>query len=242
MKVFLAGTRARLFYPEMFELPYVLESFAYFTERQKRQLKTAKMFMLDSGAFTFMSGNGGDVNFDKYLERYIAFINENDIRYFFELDIDSVVGYETVKDYRRLLERKTGRRCIPVWHKSRGLDEYKRMVKEYDYIAVGGIANGDIKRSEYKYFTPLLNYAHQAGCKVHGLGFTDTGRLHQYPFDSVDSTSWISGSRFGSVYRFNGRRMVATTVEGKRMIDYKIADLHNLREWMKFQKYADSYL
>lgn len=242
MKVFFAGTRARLYYPEAFELPYVLESFAYFSPQQKQQIKTAKMFLLDSGAFTFMSGSGGNVNFDEYLERYIAFINENDIRYFFELDVDAIVGYDKVKEYRRTLERKTGRRCIPVWHKSRGVDEYKRIVKDYDYIAIGGIASGDIKRTEYKYFTPLLNYAHHAGCKVHGLGFTNTELLHKYPFDSVDSTTWISGSRFGSVYRFNGRRMVATNVPCKRMIDYKIVDLHNLREWMKFQKYAEAYL
>ena len=242
MKVFLAATKAKLSFPEVFELPYVLESFAYFVPQQVQQVKNTKMFLLDSGAFTFMSGNGGKVNFDEYLERYIAFINETDIRYFFELDVDSIVGYERVKDYRRTLERKTGRRCIPVWHKSRGLDEYKRMVKEYDYIAIGGIASGDIKRTEYKYFTPLLNYAHHAGCKVHGLGFTNTELLHKYPFDSVDSTSWISGGRYGQVYRFDGRNMVATTDNTKRAVHHRIIDLHNLREWMKFQKYADVYL
>ncbi len=241
MKVFLAATKAKLCFPEVFELPYVLESFAYFAPQQVQQVKNAKMFLLDSGAFTFLNSSK-TVDFDDYIDRYARFIVETDIRYFFELDVDDIVGYDKVKEYRRLLERKTGRRCIPVFHKSRGLDEYKRMVKEYDYIAIGGIAMGNIKRSEYKYFTPLLNYAHHAGCKVHGLGFTNTELLHRYPFDSVDSTSWISGGRYGHVYRFDGRNMVATTDDTKRAVHHRIIDLHNLREWMKFQKYADCYL
>lgn len=241
MKVFIAATKARLYFPEVFELPYVLESFAYFAPQQIQQVKCSKMFLLDSGAFTFLNSSK-TVDFDDYIDRYARFIVENDIRYFFELDIDDIVGYDKVKEYRRTLERKTGRRCIPVFHKSRGLDEYKRMVKEYDYIAIGGIAIGNIQRDKYRFFTPLLDIAHHAGCKVHGLGFTNTELLHQYPFDSVDSTSWLSGARFGQVYRFDGRNMVATKDKGKRMVNYKIADLHNLREWMKFQKYADVYL
>ena len=244
MKVFLAGTSARIYFEEIFESPYVLESFAYFDERQKKQFQTAKMFLLDSGAFTFMNGSkDGKVDFDSYLERYIKFINKNDIKYFFELDIDSVVGYDKVKEYRRILERKTGRRCIPGWHKSRGLDDFIQTAKKYDYMAIGGIVTREIKRSEYDNFIPLLKIAHHYGCKVHGLGFTNTKLLHKYKFDSVDSTSWISGSRFATAHKFNGRNIEAVRHMDKRRIeDYNILDRHNIREWIKFQHFADCYL
>lgn len=244
MKVFLAGTRARIYFDEIFEVPYVLESFAYFDERQKKQFKTAKMFLLDSGAFTFLNNlKDGKVDFDAYLEQYIAFINEYGIQHFFELDIDPIVGYDKVKEYRRILERKTGKRCIPVWHKSRGLDDFRATAKEYDYMAIGGIVTREIKRSEYGVFTPLLNIAHGNGCKVHGLGFTNTELLHKYKFDSVDSTNWVSGSRFATAYKFNGRKMLAIRHKDKRRIDdYNTLDRHNIREWIKFQKYADCYL
>lgn len=241
MKVFLAGTGKVAKWQEIFESPYILESFAYFDDRQKRQLQTAKMFLLDSGAFTFLNNSkDGKVDFDAYLEQYVKFINENGIQHFFELDIDPIVGYDKVKEYRRILERKTGKRCIPVWHKSRGLDDFRATAKEYDYMAIGGIVTKEIKRSEYGVFTPLLNIAHGHGCKVHGLGFTNTELLYKYKFDSVDSTSWCGGTRFGLAYRFNGRNMKYEKSGNKRIKSE--VNRHNLREWIKFQKYADCYL
>jgi hypothetical protein len=141
------------------------------------------------------------------------------------------------------LERKTGKRCIPVWHKSRGLEDYKATAKEYDYMAIGGIVTREIKKGEYDIFTPLLNIAHASGCKVHGLGFTNTELLHKYKFDSVDSTSWISGARFATAYKFNGKTMQAVRYTDKRRIDdYNILDRHNIKEWIKFQHFAESYL
>ena len=65
------------------------------------------MFLLDSGAFTFMN-NSKSVDFDLYLDKYIDFIIEKNIKYFFELDIDSIVGYKKVLQLRERLER----RCV----------------------------------------------------------------------------------------------------------------------------------
>lgn len=62
--------------------------------------------MLDSGAFTFMRGNA-KVDWADYIKRYAEFINKYDVKYFFELDIDNIVGYEKVLEYRKLLERLT---------------------------------------------------------------------------------------------------------------------------------------
>ena len=80
-------------------------------------------------------------NFDEYLTRYINFINKYDIKYFFELDVDSIVGYEKVKQLRKRLENETGKKCIPVWHKSRGKEEYLKMCKKIDEIARLDILN-----------------------------------------------------------------------------------------------------
>ena len=40
---------------------------------------------------------GIDINWNQYMQNYIDFIKFNSIRNFFELDIDSIVGYEAVK-------------------------------------------------------------------------------------------------------------------------------------------------
>ena len=124
MKVFLAGTcsREKAFIGK--NVDYMLESFFYVLPWQIERIPNMKMFLLDSGAFTFMNSQKGKVNFDEYLTRYINFINKYDIKYFFELDVDSIVGYEKVKQLRKRLENETGKKCITVWHKSRGKEEY----------------------------------------------------------------------------------------------------------------------
>ena len=242
MKVFLAGayTREKAFIGK--NIDYMLESFFYVLPWQIERIPNMKMFLLDSGAFTFMNGTE-NANFDEYLTRYINFINKYDIKYFFELDVDSIVGYEKVKQLRKRLENETGKKCIPVWHKSRGKDEFLKMCEEYDYVAIGGIVSKEITQNEYPYFTWFINEAHKRGAKIHGLGFTNLKGLEKYKFDSVDSTSWTTGNRFGSVYFFNGKTIVKyDKKQGQRLKDSKAVAVHNFNEWVKFQKYAEKNL
>lgn len=218
---------------------YVLESFYYIQDWQLKMIHKWDMFLLDSGAFTFMLNTKINLDWKEYLDKYIAFINQHNVKYFFELDIDSVVGYEKVKQMRVYLEKKTKKKCIPVWHKSRGIEEYKRLCKEYDYIAIGGIVSKEIKPSEYSYLAKLIKLAKQYGTKVHGLGFTNKN-AYNYGFYSVDSTNWLSSSRFGGVEYFDGKQMVKVpTPKGKAPVYYKIRDKFVLAEWIKYQKYLD---
>lgn len=199
--------------------------------------------MLDSGAFTFMQGTKLEVSWDDYLEKYADFINRNKIDKFFELDIDSVVGYREVTRLRKKLEKHTGKQPIPVWHKTRGIDEFKRMCDEYEYAAIGGIALKEIKPDQYKAFPMMIREAHKRNCKLHGLGFTNLQWLKKCHFDSVDSTAWTTGNRFGFVYRFSGGTMKKVEApKGKRLKDSKKVALINYTEWIKFQMYAERNL
>lgn len=242
MKIFLAGTCCRDKEENLKNIPYILESFYYFKEFQKPLLKSTKMFLLDSGAFTFMNKKP-NIDINTYIDRYIGFINENDIKYFFEMDIDSIVGYNKVLQIRKKIEDQTKKKTIPVWHISRGLDDFIKTTKEYDYIAIGGIVTKEIKRNQYPIFKKLIKIAHGNKCKVHGLGFTSLKELPQYHFDSVDSSSWLSGGRFAQIYRFNGKTLIQyKKPQGKKMKHYSIVDNYNLLEWIKFQKYAETHL
>ena len=227
---------------------YCLETF-YELEKKKKTLdriknKVWKDFILDSGAFTFMNNTkkGQNVDFDAYVERYIEFINKYDVDKFFELDIDVIVGLEKVEQIRKRLEEGTGKKSIPVWHKSRGKDYFIKMCQEYDYIAIGGIVTGEIKKVEYPYFKWFIDTAHSYGCKIHGLGFTNLKGMELYKFDSVDSTSWLSGGRFGTLYFFNGKTLKQVDTENRRRKHHLNLDIHNLNEWKKLQKYADKHL
>jgi hypothetical protein len=246
MKVCLAGTYCR---EDMIQkcglCDYVLESFWYIKEWQLSKIKNCKLFLLDSGAFTFMvNSHKKEINWDQYVEEYGKFVKENNIKHFFELDIDSIVGIKEVERLRDKLEKIAGRKCIPVWHKSRGLDYWKRIVKEYDYVAIGGIVTKEIKSTEYAIFTYLLDMAKKNNCKVHGLGFTGIEYLKKYHFYSVDSTAWSSGWRFGTLYKFTGKSFKKIKFKNMRIKkeEGKNVDIFNYLEWIKFQKYADKHL
>lgn len=240
MRLFLAGSGwEKLWIPEKNFDFYRLESYFYISKKEIPYINQYKSFILDSGAFTYLNGCKTTPNWDKYIEDYADFIKTNKVKYFIELDIDSVVGLKEVERLRNKLEVLTGQKSIPVWHKSRGLEYWEYMTKNYDYVAIGGIVTKEIKSSQYDMFIPLLNIAKENNCKVHGLGFTNLTGLEKYSFYSVDSTSWLSGNRFGSVYLFNGRTMIKhDKKEGQRVKTLKVA-LHNFKQWIKFSKYAE---
>ena len=220
--------------------PYILESFYYADSDTERLLPYYGDFLLDSGAFTFVQGKGSIVDWDSYIQRYGEFIKRNGIKKYFELDIDSVVGYEQVKKYRKKLEKIVGYQCIPVWHKSRGIEEYKLHCQEYPYVAIGGYVIKELTPKDYSAFPAMIKYAHQNNAKVHCLGFTKLDALPKYHFDSVDSTAWTTGNRFGFLYYFDGKTMRKKEApKGHRIIDSRAAALNNYVEWIKFQKYAN---
>lgn len=224
--------------------PKVLESFYSIKKNDEmtKMIPHFKSFMLDSGAFSFMSGTGGKPNFDNWLERYIAFIKKHNIDLFFELDVDSVVGYKKVKEYRKKLEKETGKQCIPVWHKSRGKDEFLKMCDEYPYVAIGGIVSKEITSKEYKYFPWFIDEAHKRNAKIHGLGFTNLEGLKKYHFDSVDSTTWNVGCKFGEVCKFTGRTVVRYKKPKNSRAKTREIALNNFIEWVKFAQWADTHL
>lgn len=222
--------------------PRILESFYYINDETKAMIPYYKDFLLDSGAFTFMQNTKTKINWDEYVERYAKFIKDNNIKHFFELDIDSIVGIKEVERLRNKLETLSERKCIPVWHKSRGLEYWKKMCKEYDYIAIGGIVTKEIKATEYDIFIPLLKIAKENNCKVHGLGFTRIPLLKKYHFYSVDSTAWTTGNRFGHIYKFkNGEMLKIDKPKGLR-VKSQITAVNNFTEWVKFSEWAEKYL
>lgn len=224
---------------------YVLESFYYIKDWMPFYIKNHWNFLLDSGAFTFMSSQKNkNIDWDNYVNEYAAFINKLDIKLFFELDIDFIIGIKEVERLRTKLEHLTGKKCIPVFHKSRGVDYYKKMCKNYNYIAISasGMYESKWTRQYPNKLMNLVNYANKEGVKVHGLGYTSLKNLKKIKFYSVDSTSWLHGNISGFLYKFNGSGFNKYKVPtGKKMIGKKVA-INNFNEWVKFQKYAEQNL
>lgn len=223
--------------------PFVLESFFYIqkdAEFYREQEKHFADFMLDSGAFTFMNqAKDPSINWNRYADAYGDFIKATKTKQYLELDLDSLMPLKDVEKLRSRIEKRAGIPCIPVWHRSRGLDYWKGMIKDYEYVAIGGIVSGEIKRNEFKVFPKLISMAKAENCRVHGLGFTNKKLLPVIKFDSVDSTSWIAGNQGGFIFKFDGREMkTIESKEGQKLKGRKAA-INNFHEWVKFSKYAE---
>lgn len=251
MNIFLAGNIGRDCPQEYidFRSKFILQTFydckEWSPKRVRQVFDASKIFFLDSGAFTFQNA-GSKTPLEEYLKKYAKFIVDNDVRYFFELDLDTVIGVEQTRRMTDKLESLTKRQCIPVFHACRGLKRWREMCKDYPYVAIG--ASGITEECRWvkndKLLQQMVRIAHQSGAKVHGLGYTRLSNLNSttIPFDSVDSSACLSGGRFATMYKFTGTRLISKNIKG-RSPGYKILNRHNIREWIKMQYYksGDKY-
>lgn len=241
MKVFLSGLESseKNIIDELIQkgekVDYILSSYYYLRKKphliDKLKLISTQI-LIDSGAHSFQKGK--KVSWKEYTTEYSNWIKENDsqqILGYFEMDIDNVIGYGEVLKLRNQLEKVTNN-IIPVWHKNRGIEEFKKMCKQYKYIAITGFKNEDIKDNQYLMF---LKYAKQHKCKVHCLGMTRLKILNKIPFDSVDSSTWKQAGNFGEYRKFQNGRLKIFNQRKKFTTEY--LDKQNFYEFVKLQKY-----
>ena len=143
MKVFLSALEAS---PEFY---YIKKEEVF-----KEIIKKSELILIDSGAHSFQKGK--KVDWVEYTKKYANWIKENDcdkILGYFEMDVDNVIGYENVLELRKILESVTDK-IIPVWHKNRGIEDFKKMCKDYQgkIIAITGFKNEDIQDHQYMMF------------------------------------------------------------------------------------------
>jgi len=218
MRIYLAGpfTTNMTCYPienpnlTMFEEmrhPWCLESFHYFkgqkVDAMRRRAKDVPphSIFLDSGAFSMFT-QGIDVN----LQDYADYITENHdvIHTASNLDVIGAGNEQASYDNLKTLE-KMGVQVQPVHH-ARDADIWleRYLAEGYDYIYLGGMvpeSTGYLQKwLDHIWGKYLTNPDGTAKVKVHGFGMTVDSLMWRYPWFSVDSTSWIMGSRMGTIY------------------------------------------
>ena len=202
MKVFLSAIEGQQEIPRKLKrMKYNLMSYYAIRGRVDNAFyirDKSEEILIDSGAHSFQKGK--KVDWVKYTEEYAEFIKKFDkpnVVGYFEMDVDNIIGYDKVLELRKILENVSNK-IIPVWHKNRGLDDFKKMCQDYKgkVIAITGFKNEDIKDEQYLMF---LKYAKKYNCKVHCLGMTRKKILDTVPFDYVDSSSWLQNSVFGTI-------------------------------------------
>lgn len=174
-------------------------------------------FMTDSGAFTFFAKPTPEMYnaeyWDDYIVGYCDFLKEN-AEYIYcaaNMDIDVFVGQDVVdmwnKKYFEPLHSYI--RMIYIIHGDRinirsddpyAFKRFKDYASKYKYIGLGSAMFVKNVRLDNKFY----QLAKQFNVHVHGFGWTSIPSLKEFPFFSVDSTTWLGGVRYGTTYKYDG--------------------------------------
>jgi len=260
MKLFFAGAENRTHAQILLELkvPYLLMS--YWNLRGKSDLldylvpfkRYGAEIMLDSGAHTLQKG-GNKIDYEAFFREYITFLKKNKEFFtsFVELDIENQVGLKKVENWTERIMDATGLQPIVVWHKERGFDYWIDMCKKYDYVGFSGFVGGTGKGEVPDKYVPLfLSVAKKYNAKVHGFGYTKPTMVKRYHFYSIDSSSWLSGCRWGGldVFDHNTKTLRMNSKESFFKKFNKYNDLNNLNvdywnatQWQQYQTYLKKY-
>lgn len=218
-RIFLAGSENVTHLQALLEngASNVLFSFYYIARRgQMNQLfdlldsyKHVKVF-LDSGAFSYRVGTskfgGNQQSPVDYFERYLKFVQRYGHRFEFaaEFDVDEYDEHctpEQLEEWRSRLVAAQTTAIIPVWHPNREDASWKAYCQDPRYTHIGFGTGGEVIHHGIQ--SRMVNYAHHCGKTVHGFAQTKILTTLRYiKFDTIDSTSWKMGERFGQTYIF----------------------------------------
>lgn len=244
MRIYLAGHVGNLWQKRNFYNFYHLDNFIDIPRDEP--VHKYKDFMLDSGAFSFVYGKKpGELDWEKYADRYADFVREKQIKNYIELDIDKLIGLKEVERLRKRIEKRVGWKSMPVWHVNRGYEYWIKMCTDYDYVCFGAFLVDRADKKNYSFIIKFIRDASLLNAKVHGLGFTNFEWLPKLHFYSVDSTSWLAGNKFGFIFKYENGKCISInkrSSENCRLIRPDEAAWHNFQEWVKFSYYADIYL
>lgn len=198
----------------------------------KAREKTKYLF-LDSGAHTFLAAYGEKSSSVKsktkplkpmeYAEEYFLWLEKN-AHYFdlvVELDIGSVLesdmnlplggGYKIIQDWRkRMCDMGLHDKMFVVSHYiyfskifPDWKEEWQRMLEEYPYCAIGDQPPHDILHNHFSVWQKVGNYN-----RIHGFAETKSPKMKNYPYWSVDSTTWNAGSRYGLLFVYDRKPFI----------------------------------
>ena len=220
LTIFFSGVEQETYLDILYNLGIrnFLMSYEYLKGKGLKQLKKYPdmHLFIDSGAYTYQS----DPKYEEYTSEqkkkqileYLEWAKKYKNQIFAIADLDlqylSNVGYEKVYEWRKkyfepfMLE--TGVPVCFIWHED-GLDVWEYMCKRYPYVglslAIDTVDNG------YYILRDMFRIAEKYNTLCQGMASTNTKLLVQYPFYTVDSTTWLAGLKYGEISVWTGTKM-----------------------------------
>lgn len=204
----------------------VLTSFAFNTNSSRLvelfENYQPKNLIIDSGAFSVWANNQ-TIDIYKYLffcrNLKREFPSSTQL-YFVNLDVlpgkfGTMPTEEEAKESARqgfenmLLLEKEGLKVIPVFHQHEDFEWLEKLKNHTDYIGVSP-ANDQSMYSKKNFLNKVFKDLIKTKTKAHGFAVTSHTQLYEFPFFSVDSSSWVSPARFGRIPVFKDNLTMGT--------------------------------
>lgn len=183
---------------------------------------------------------------------YIKYIKEYWKYYSAIANMDTTDVKETLENQKRI-EWETWKKILPIYHASDffewNIELLENYLSNYDYIALwwvaGVVRNWASNKKIMKYLSTVFKKAKESKTKIHWFGMTSDNILRYRPFYSVDSTTWQSGCRYNTIYKFNRWKLEVRDMNKWRrqvwvnyaLLTYKEKVNRNLEAWINYEKY-----
>ena len=162
-------------------------------KQAERLSKCGADWLLDSGAFSAWK-KGTKITVDEY------------VKFLYRWKPDKYINLDVIGDAKLSSENlkaleSNGLNPIPVYHYGSEIEHLESLIHNYSYIALGGTV-GLRKEKRKSFFDTCFDY----DVDFHGLGMTDLKLMKDYPWHSVDSTTWLIGRKFNKRLTDQGQK------------------------------------
>lgn len=159
-----------------------------------------KLVIVDSGGFSARVAFK-NISLDAYIRFLDRFKHKSFHGKMFRcMNLDSLNLKESLANQKKL--EKLGYNPLPIYHYSEFASDDREiiqdMVRDYDYIAIGGVAGTGLRASQKRAYLNYVFNLTRDKVKVHGLGMSSLKPVDRYPFYTVDSSTWLQFQKFGA--------------------------------------------
>ncbi len=177
----------------------ILVAFPYFSKQVYKTLDEANpdkfRLIIDSGAFTAWNLNK-EISFDEYC-KFLKNLPRHWNYHAVQMDVFGNPE-ATYKNYHKMLDLGFSK-IMPVFTRGDSVERLEEFYKNTDYIMFGGIVIGGKNTNYIRWF-----HNQNKKRKSHWLGFNNTEFIKHYKPESVDSSTWNNGQRFGRLDLYKG--------------------------------------
>ncbi|MFH8805201.1 hypothetical protein ACH4F6_37625 [Streptomyces sp. NPDC017936] len=107
-----------------------------------------------------------------------------------------------------------GLRVLPTFHVGTPWSVLERLCRAYPYLALGGmVPHTKYPQEVMRWLIRAFRIAADHGAVFHGFGQTRAATLAALPFYSADSSTWITGAKYGGMALWDPRHTVVMRLQ-----------------------------